>query len=61
MDGLTIGKPEDKLGLKASSTCPLVFEDVKVPAQNLLGNEGEGYKVAINILNEGRIGLIYVI
>jgi alkylation response protein AidB-like acyl-CoA dehydrogenase len=45
------------LGIRASSTCELSFNDVKVPAKNVLGKVGEGYKYAISILNEGRIGI----
>ncbi|CAF2138918.1 unnamed protein product [Rotaria magnacalcarata] len=56
-EGLRIGKRENKLGLKASSTCMVHFDDCKVPAKNLLGKEGEGYKYAISMLNEGRIGI----
>jgi alkylation response protein AidB-like acyl-CoA dehydrogenase len=56
-DGITVGKPENKLGLKASATCPVVFENVKVPTSNVLGEVGLGYKYCINILNEGRIGI----
>jgi len=55
--GLSIGKPEDKLGIRASSTCPVRLEDVRVPAEDVLGEVGKGYKYAINILNEGRIGI----
>ena len=55
--GFTIGKKEDKLGIRASSTVPLSFEDVKVPAANIVGEVGHGYKIAIEILNEGRIGI----
>jgi len=55
--GLTIGKPENKLGIRASSTCPLIFEDVRVPASNIVGEFGKGYKIAIETLNEGRIGI----
>lgn len=55
--GLTIGKKEDKLGIRASSTCPVSFENVRVPASNILGEVGKGYQYAINILNEGRIGI----
>lgn len=55
--GLSIGKPEDKLGLKASSTCPVTFDGVQVNAENVLGEVGMGYKYCINILNEGRIGI----
>ena len=56
-EGITVGKKERKLGLKASSTCPLTFEDVKVDASCVLGEVGMGYKYAIEILNEGRIGI----
>ncbi|CAF2514759.1 unnamed protein product [Rotaria sp. Silwood2] len=56
-EGLRIGKREKKLGLKASSTCMVHFDDCKIPAKNLLGKEGEGYKYAISMLNEGRIGI----
>lgn len=55
--GLTIGKNEDKLGLIASSTCAVHFDNVKVPEKNILGKFGQGYKYAISILNEGRIGI----
>jgi short/branched chain acyl-CoA dehydrogenase len=55
--GFSIAKKEKKLGIKASSTCVLNFDDVKIPAGNLMGKEGEGYKIAIGILNEGRIGI----
>ncbi|KAK3988478.1 acyl-CoA dehydrogenase/oxidase [Cladorrhinum sp. PSN332] len=57
MKGFTIAKKEKKLGIKASSTCVLNFDDVEVPKENLLGQEGQGYKYAIQILNEGRIGI----
>jgi butyryl-CoA dehydrogenase/short/branched chain acyl-CoA dehydrogenase len=55
--GLTVGRKEDKLGIRASSTCEVLFEDCHVPAQNLFGEEGKGYKLAIEVLNEGRIGI----
>ena len=55
--GFTVGKKEDKLGIRASSTCELIFDDCRVPAANLLGEEGKGYKIAIETLNEGRIGI----
>lgn len=55
--GFTVGKKEDKLGIRASSTCELLFEDCLVPKANILGEVGKGYKVAIETLNEGRIGI----
>jgi alkylation response protein AidB-like acyl-CoA dehydrogenase len=55
--GFTVGKKEDKLGIRASSTCELLFEGCPVPAANVLGEVGRGYKVAIETLNEGRIGI----
>ena len=55
--GFTVGKKEDKLGIRASSTCELIFEDCQVPRANVLGEPGKGYKVAIETLNEGRIGI----
>jgi alkylation response protein AidB-like acyl-CoA dehydrogenase len=55
--GFTIGKKEDKLGIRASSTCELILERVKVPKENVLGEVGKGYKIAIETLNEGRIGI----
>jgi len=55
--GFTIGKKEDKLGIRASSTCELIFEDCAVTGDRVLGNAGKGYKVAIETLNEGRIGI----
>ncbi len=55
--GLTVGPEEHKLGIRGSSTCALTFEDVKVPASNLLGDIGKGHKIAFNILNVGRIKL----
>ncbi|XP_046887874.1 short/branched chain specific acyl-CoA dehydrogenase, mitochondrial isoform X2 [Hypomesus transpacificus] len=56
-EGLHIGKKENKLGLRASSTCPLNFDNLKVPEKNILGEIGHGYKYAIGMLNEGRIGI----
>ena len=56
-DGFSVGKKEDKLGIRASSTTELVLEDCKVPESNVLGEVGKGYKVAIETLNEGRIGI----
>lgn len=57
MPGFSVGKKEDKLGIRASSTTELVLEDVRVPAANVLGEVGKGYKIAIETLNEGRIGI----
>jgi alkylation response protein AidB-like acyl-CoA dehydrogenase len=55
--GFTVGKKEDKLGIRASSTCELILEDCRVPQENVLGEPGKGYKIAIETLNEGRIGI----
>lgn len=55
--GFSIAKKEKKLGIKASSTCVINFDDVEIPKDQLLGEEGQGYKYAIGILNEGRIGI----
>jgi len=55
--GFTVGKKEDKLGIRASSTCELILEDCRVPKSNVLGEAGQGYKIAIETLNEGRIGI----
>ena len=55
--GFTVGKKEDKLGIRASSTCELLFEECLVPKDRVLGEVGKGYKVAIETLNEGRIGI----
>jgi alkylation response protein AidB-like acyl-CoA dehydrogenase len=55
--GVEIAKKEKKLGIRASSTCTLNFDDIQVPAENLIGEEGKGYKIAIEILNEGRVGI----
>jgi alkylation response protein AidB-like acyl-CoA dehydrogenase len=55
--GFSVGKKEDKLGIRASSTCELLFDDCRVPRANVLGEVGKGYKVAIETLNEGRIGI----
>ena len=55
--GLEIGPPERKLGIRASSTCPIFLNDVRVPTTRILGQVGQGYKIAIGALNEGRIGI----
>jgi len=55
--GFTVGRKEDKLGIRASSTCELILEDCRVPKANVLGEVGKGYKVAMETLNEGRIGI----
>jgi alkylation response protein AidB-like acyl-CoA dehydrogenase len=55
--GFTVGKKEDKLGIRASSTCELILEDCRVPRENVLGEVGKGYKIAVETLNEGRIGI----
>jgi alkylation response protein AidB-like acyl-CoA dehydrogenase len=55
--GFSVGKKEDKLGIRASSTCELLLEECRVPRSNVLGEVGKGYKVAIETLNEGRIGI----
>ena len=55
--GFSVGKKENKLGIRASSTCELILEDCRVPKANVLGDVGKGYKVAIETLNEGRIGI----
>jgi alkylation response protein AidB-like acyl-CoA dehydrogenase len=57
MTGFKVGRKEDKLGIRASSTCELIFDNCEVPAENVLGEPGKGYKVAIETLNEGRIGI----
>ena len=57
MSGFSIGKTEDKMGIRASSTTELIFEDVKVPKENLLGKEGKGFGIAMKTLDGGRIGI----
>jgi acyl-CoA dehydrogenase len=55
--GFSVGKKEKKMGLNGSNTCEIVFEDARVPAENLLGNEGDGFKIAMSNLDVGRIGI----
>ena len=55
--GFQVGRKEDKTGIRASSTCELILEDCRVPKENVLGEPGKGYKIAIETLNEGRIGI----
>src|SRR6202011_4366800 len=55
--GFSVGKKEDKLGIRASSTCELILDDCRVPKANVIGEVGQGYKIAIETLNEGRIGI----
>lgn len=55
--GFTVGRKEDKLGIRASSTCEILFDNCEIPAESLLGEPGKGYKIAIETLNEGRIGI----
>ena len=55
--GFTVAKKEKKLGIRASSTCVVTFDDVVVPRDHILGNVGEGYKIAMGLLNEGRVGI----
>ncbi len=55
--GLTLGKKEDKLGIRATSTCNLIFEDCRIPKENMLGEEGQGFKIAMKVLDGGRIGI----
>lgn len=57
MPGFSVGKKEMKLGIRASSTCEVLLDDVKVPKENVIGEVGKGYKIAIETLNEGRIGI----
>ena len=56
-EGLSLGKKEDKLGIRASSTCNLIFEDCKIPKDNLIGEPGFGFKIAMKTLDAGRIGI----
>ncbi len=57
MEGFSVGRKEDKLGIRASSTCELILDQCEVPEEHLLGEPGKGYKIAIETLNEGRIGI----
>lgn len=57
MDGFSVGKKENKLGMRSSDTATLIFENVKVPVENRIGNEGEGYRQALKVLDGGRIGI----
>ena len=56
-DGFSAGKAEDKLGIRSSDTCELYFDDVKIPKKNLIGKEGDGFKIALSTLDGGRIGI----
>src|ERR1019366_9892783 len=55
--GFSVGRKEDKLGIRSSSTCELILDNCEIPAENLLCEIGKGYKIAIETLNEGRIGI----
>ena len=55
--GFSVGKAEDKMGIRGSSTCELIFEDCRIPKDNLLGKKGEGFKIAMHTLDGGRIGI----
>ncbi|MFC1483580.1 acyl-CoA dehydrogenase [Candidatus Neomarinimicrobiota bacterium] len=57
VEGFSVGKPEDKLGIRSSDTCELYFDDVKVSADNLVGEQGDGFKIALATLDGGRIGI----
>ncbi|XP_067635450.1 short-chain specific acyl-CoA dehydrogenase, mitochondrial [Eurosta solidaginis] len=57
LNGFTVGKKEDKLGIRASSTCQLIFEDCEIPKENMLGQPGYGFKIAMQTLDAGRIGI----
>ena len=55
--GFSVGEPEDKMGIRGSSTCELIFEDCRIPKENLLGREGKGFAIAMKTLDGGRIGI----
>lgn len=55
--GFHVGKKEDKLGIRGSNTCELIFKDMRIPKENLIGKEGEGFKIAMGVFNSGRIGI----
>ena len=57
MEGFSFGKKEQKMGIRSSPTMELIFQDCRIPAENLLGQEGEGFKVAMKTLDGGRIGI----
>ena len=57
MPGFSVGKKEVKLGIRASSTCEVILDNVKIPKENVIGEVGKGYKISIETLNEGRIGI----
>ena len=57
LDGFDVGKPEDKLGIRSSDTCELYFDNVQIPEENLIGSDGEGFKIALETLDGGRIGI----
>ncbi|UCD63614.1 MAG: acyl-CoA dehydrogenase family protein [Candidatus Zixiibacteriota bacterium] len=56
-EGLTVGAPEKKLGIRSSKTCPVHFQDVSVPAENMIGDAGKGFRVALSVLDYGRLGV----
>ena len=56
--GLSVGKHEDKMGIRVSNTCDVIFDDVKIPAKNIIGREGDGFKIAMKTLDQGRAGSV---